>query len=78
MTEPVHFLVASDFDIELIVTDDAGADATGLRGLDERVRAARGTFGVSRGQQAVKIEDALVRGRPAHPGPAGGAPRKSA
>ncbi|MBI5338051.1 MAG: sensor histidine kinase [Mycolicibacterium rufum] len=30
-----------------IVADDAGADATGLRGLDERVRAARGTFGVS-------------------------------
>lgn len=30
-----------------IVADDAGSDATGLRGLDERVRAARGTFGVS-------------------------------
>lgn len=30
-----------------IVEDDADGDATGLRGLDERVRAARGTFSVS-------------------------------
>lgn len=30
-----------------IVEDDENSDATGLRGLDERVRAARGTFAVS-------------------------------
>lgn len=31
----------------------------------EDIPILRGTFGISRGQQAVKIEDALVRGRPA-------------
>ena len=30
-----------------IVADDGSGEATGLRGLDERVRAARGTFTVS-------------------------------